>query len=512
MKETDSSNDTATEETMPELAGTAKRHARPDLIPIPSSDPADPYNWPSWKKHALLLQVAFHAMMGPFLAAAVIPAFLAFAEDFNISITQASYFVSVQIIFLGTAPLFWAPVANRVGRRPVYLISTLGAAVCTFAGAYCHSYGTLMILRVLQSIMISPPQSIGSSSIKEMFFEHERGQKMGIWLMFVTLGPPIAPFIFGFVVQRTSWHWIFWAISIVHLLEFLLYFFCGPETLFDRPLPEENQRDSKSPKPRLGSSLDLEKYTTPTATKTQAKALRQQYLSFPRLGKAPWSHVPIEIVKPLAMFARLPVFLPSLAYTIFFTYSNVLLTVEIPALLGVEYHLDPQAMGLQFIAPILGCMLGEPIAGYGSDRFMAWRRRQGKREPEARLWLGMPGFLLGIVGLVVFGVQLQNTRAAGRWNVTPDIGTAITFFGLQLVSTVAVTYAVESQTSDRGQDAALFIGWFRQTVAFTGPFYFNKQYAAMGPARASGLLAGLVGGASTLIVATIIFGKRWRGA
>ncbi|KAG9020604.1 hypothetical protein FRB95_003901, partial [Tulasnella sp. JGI-2019a] len=106
MKETDSSNDTATEETVPELAGTAKRHARPDLIPVPSSDPADPYNWPSWKKHALLLQVAFHAMMGPFLAAAVIPAFLAFAEDFNISITQASYFVSVQIIFLGTAPLF----------------------------------------------------------------------------------------------------------------------------------------------------------------------------------------------------------------------------------------------------------------------------------------------------------------------------------------------------------------------------------------------------------------------
>lgn len=34
-------------------------------------DPNDPYNWAGWRKNLLLFQVAVHAMMGPFSAAAV---------------------------------------------------------------------------------------------------------------------------------------------------------------------------------------------------------------------------------------------------------------------------------------------------------------------------------------------------------------------------------------------------------------------------------------------------------
>lgn len=40
-------------------------------------------------------------MLGAFSAAAVIPSFETFVEEFDITITQASYFVSVPIIFLG---------------------------------------------------------------------------------------------------------------------------------------------------------------------------------------------------------------------------------------------------------------------------------------------------------------------------------------------------------------------------------------------------------------------------
>lgn len=63
-------------------------------------------------------------MLGPFSAAAVIPAFEIFVEDFGITITQASYFVSVHILFLGVFPLLWSPVSKRIGRRPV-LVSFL---------------------------------------------------------------------------------------------------------------------------------------------------------------------------------------------------------------------------------------------------------------------------------------------------------------------------------------------------------------------------------------------------
>lgn len=50
----------------PHLAKVYARHGRIDLDPMPSDDPADPLNWSSWKKHSMLCQVAFHALMGPF--------------------------------------------------------------------------------------------------------------------------------------------------------------------------------------------------------------------------------------------------------------------------------------------------------------------------------------------------------------------------------------------------------------------------------------------------------------
>lgn len=59
------------------------------------------------------------------------------------------------------------------------------------AGAYTHSYGALMTTRVFQAIFICPPQAIGVSTVKEVFFEHERGRKLGIWALLVSIGAQI---------------------------------------------------------------------------------------------------------------------------------------------------------------------------------------------------------------------------------------------------------------------------------------------------------------------------------
>src|SRR5207248_2517605 len=62
-----------------------KRHGTLTLDPIPSADPADPYNWPAWKKNVNLILVAFHAFMTTFIAAGIIPAFEDIAKDLGCS-------------------------------------------------------------------------------------------------------------------------------------------------------------------------------------------------------------------------------------------------------------------------------------------------------------------------------------------------------------------------------------------------------------------------------------------
>ncbi|KAJ3775534.1 MFS multidrug transporter [Lentinula raphanica] len=488
------------EQGLPEGIATASldkilaRHGRIDLLPLPSDSPEDPLNWSSFRKNMLLALVAFHACLGPFSAACVIPSFENFVVDFGVTLTQASYLVSVPIVFLGTLPLLWAPVSNRIGRRPVYLTSMLLSAALQLASAYCTTYGSLMACRALVSIFICPPQSIGASTVSEVFFVHQKGQKMGIWALLVSVGPTLAPLIMGPLVFRTGqWQWTFYFLAIINFAHFILYIFFCPETLFDRP-----ERTNGSSVSSMDEKVNTGKWYT-------------LYISFRRHSMEPWSRLPLNTISPLRFLLKLTILLPSLAYAITFTYTNVLLTVQIPALLGQKYLLNTQQVGLQFVAPFLGALLGEPIAGYGSDKWMQYRvkRAGGAREPEWRLPFALPGFIIAIVGLMIFGVQLQNT-AAGKWNVTPDVGSGIALFGLQLVTTVCTTYAIESRPGHTGE-AALMVAFVRQMYAFTGPFYFTIQFDSMGTVNACGLLSGLIAIGMCFVLLCMLFGKSWRG-
>ena len=108
-------------------------------------------------------------------------------------------------------PLVWSPISERIGRRPVYLVSALVSAACVLGGGFCKSYGALMTTRVFFAIFVSPALSIGACTVEEMFFAHEKGRKMGIWgksvsarrqesyssqslsVLLVVIGPMIGP-------------------------------------------------------------------------------------------------------------------------------------------------------------------------------------------------------------------------------------------------------------------------------------------------------------------------------
>lgn len=158
-------------------------------------------------------------MMTTFTASAIIPAYESISEDLGVSITRCSYLTSLQIAILGWAPLFWKPIANRYGRRPVWLISTIGSLVFNIACAKSNDYTTMAICRAFCAFFISPPGGTGSGVVTETFFKKERATWVGLWTLLVTFGPPGGPFFMGFVVYHTgSYRWIFWILAIVSLM------------------------------------------------------------------------------------------------------------------------------------------------------------------------------------------------------------------------------------------------------------------------------------------------------
>ncbi|KAL5333919.1 MFS general substrate transporter [Aspergillus crustosus] len=276
---------------------------------------------------------------------------------------------------------------------------------------------------------------------------------MGIWTLTVTLGVPVGPLIFGFVTNRTGYRWIFWALAIFNGAQFILYLF------------------------------GLRPVTFP-ATRTNPTPLKLS-----------------EFYHPLTLFLRPAVAIPAFAYAMVFLFGSVLITVEVPQLLQQKFNLNAEQLGLQFLGVIIGTILGEQIGGSASDIWMARRARRlhsPKPGPEFRLWLSYPGVILTIIGVVIF-------------LVAPIVGTGVAAIGNQLVTTVLVTYAVDSYPEDSGS-VGVFVTFVRQIWGFIGPFWFPDMFNNVGIAASSGIAGGLMFVFSFLLVMPVhVLGSKWRG-
>ena len=196
----------------------------------------------------------------------------------------------------------------------------------------------------------------------------------------------------GFVGYQTgNYRWIYWVLAIINGCQFIAYLFLGPETRYLR----QNEKHSGS-------------------------AFKQEYVNFRRIDKRPLRAV--EFIEPLSLFKYISIAIPTISYAIVFGFASVLITVEIPQLFVPKFGFNPQEIGLQFLGIIIGSVIGEQLGGRLSD---FWMDREGRKSgnrpaPEYRLWLSYGGFILAMVGLIVFGVREQQAPT-GHWNVTPIV-------------------------------------------------------------------------------------------
>ena len=103
------------------------------------------------------------------------------AAFLGISIVEASYTTTIFILAAGVAPLFFAPIANVYGRRPIYLTLTLVAIATNFGSGASQTWVQVVATRVLNGIGASAAPGIGAATVCDLYFLHERGFYMGIY-------------------------------------------------------------------------------------------------------------------------------------------------------------------------------------------------------------------------------------------------------------------------------------------------------------------------------------------
>jgi MFS family permease len=192
------------------------------------------------------------------------------------------------------------------------------------------------------------------------------------------------------------------------------------------------------------------------------------YFNFRRINPKPLRLS--DFFEPFVYFLRPRVWIPAMSYAMIFLWSSIMPTIMMPQIFPVKLGLNTQQIGLQFLAVILGTIIGEQIGGRMSDWWM-WRRHrkvETSPPPEFRLWLAYGGMLLSITGVIVF--LLQTGALGTAWNITPLVGVTICSVGNQIVTTIMVTYAVDCYRQDAAS-VGVFITFVRQIWGFIGPFW-----------------------------------------
>jgi EmrB/QacA subfamily drug resistance transporter len=100
-------------------------------------------------------------------------------------------------------------ITTRLNYKVLYLgcllVFTIGSAAC----AFCWSFGSLILFRVLQALGGGGIQPIGMAMIAELFEPHERGTALGIYGTGIMAGPALGPTLGGYLTDTFNWRTIF---------------------------------------------------------------------------------------------------------------------------------------------------------------------------------------------------------------------------------------------------------------------------------------------------------------
>ena len=82
------------------------------------------------------------------------------------------------MLFMGVSNVFWVPLSNWAGRRPILLVATLLMTLsCMWAGL-ATSYNSLMAARIFQGIGSGASETVAPAIVGDVYFLHERGRAM----------------------------------------------------------------------------------------------------------------------------------------------------------------------------------------------------------------------------------------------------------------------------------------------------------------------------------------------
>ena len=142
---------------------------------------------------------------------AMLPAFSDVRDYLGLSADSSSVALIVTVFFagLGIGQFVYGPLADRFGRKPVFMAGLLLYVVAGFATTIATSLGWLLIGRFFWGLGAAGPRIVSQALLRDRFRGDTLARAMAIIVTVFLIVPTLAPVLGQAVLQFGSWRYTF---------------------------------------------------------------------------------------------------------------------------------------------------------------------------------------------------------------------------------------------------------------------------------------------------------------
>ena len=160
-----------------------------------------------------------------------LPAFPAIGKAFGASPPTVQLSLSVFLYGNAAGQLFFGPLSDRFGRRPILLYGLVAYTVATFACAFAKDISSFLVFRAIQGAAAASGPVLIRALINDRLDRIQAAQMLALLVALMAFLGMLTPIAGGFLVQYRTWHWIFYAVGSIGIVLIVAVYFMTRETL-----------------------------------------------------------------------------------------------------------------------------------------------------------------------------------------------------------------------------------------------------------------------------------------